>query len=215
MADEGKPPIAALFVQVGGCYYGQDGVDPWDQERDARTYTGMSPVVAHPPCKRWGRFWHGSTRKPHQFRLGEDQGTFGCAMTSVRNYGGVLEHPAHSRAFKWFGLPIPGEGQGWSAPDAWGGRSCYVEQGQYGHESNKPTWLYACRIDFAELNWTSGGQRLPQWMIDRYGYEKARRIGQVAMVGGKDKERIRDATPPEFRDILVALARSVYAEGLL
>lgn len=28
------------------------------------------------------------------------------------------------------------------------------------------------------------------------------------MVGGKDKTRIRDATPPEFRDVLLTIARS-------
>jgi hypothetical protein len=30
----------------------------------------------------------------------------------------------------------------------------------------------------------------------------------MAMVGGKDKTRIRNATPPEFRDLLLAIARS-------
>jgi hypothetical protein len=40
-------------------------------------------------------------------------------------------------------------------------------------------------------------------MIDRYGYEKARRIGVVAMIGGKDKTKIRNATPIAFRDILI------------
>jgi hypothetical protein len=45
-------------------------------------------------------------------------------------------------------------------------------------------------------------------MIERYGYEKARRIGVMAMVGGKEKTRIRNATPPEFRDLLLAIARS-------
>jgi hypothetical protein len=29
----------------------------------------------------------------------------------------------------------------------------------------------------------------------------------MAMVGGKDKTRIRNATPPEFRDVLLSLAR--------
>jgi hypothetical protein len=42
-----------------------------------------------------------------------------------------------------------------------------------------------------------------------HGYEKARRIGMMAMVGGKDKTKIRNATPPEFRDALIAIARSV------
>lgn len=60
--------IAALFVEVDGCYAGLPDVDPWPIERDARQYAGPHPVVAHPPCQRWGRFWHGSTRKPHQDR---------------------------------------------------------------------------------------------------------------------------------------------------
>ena len=46
--------IAALYVEKNGAYYGLDGVDPWDEERDARKYAGPWPVVAHPPCQRWG-----------------------------------------------------------------------------------------------------------------------------------------------------------------
>lgn len=204
--------IAALFVEPGGCYFGLPGVDPWPLERDARTYSGPHPVVAHPPCERWGRFWHGSTRKPHRYRMGEDGGCFAAALTAVRNYGGVLEHPAVSRAWTWFGLEQPVPGGGWTPPDRFGGRSCYVEQGRYGHAARKATWLYACGVDFPALDTSRGDQRIPQWMLDRYGYAKARRIGVVAMVGGKDKVRIRNATPPPFRDALLAMAATAAAE---
>jgi hypothetical protein len=44
--------------------------------------------------------------------------------------------------------------------------------------------------------------------LEKYGYEKARRIGMMAMVGGKDKTRIRNATPIEFRNILIEMAKS-------
>jgi len=64
------------------------------------------------------------------------------------------------------------------------------------------------REDLPELNWTKCAQRLPEWMIERYGYEKARRIGVVAMVGGKNKTRIRNATPQAFQDLLIGIARS-------
>lgn len=47
-------------------------------------------------------------------------------------------------------------------------------------------------------------------MVDRYGYEKARRIGVVAMVGGKNKTAIRNATPEPFRDVLLAIARQAH-----
>jgi len=45
-------------------------------------------------------------------------------------------------------------------------------------------------------------------MVERYGMAKARKIGQVAMVGGKDKTKIRNATPLQFRDLLLSIARS-------
>lgn len=204
--------IAALYVETDGCYFGLAGVDPWDQARDARTYAGPYPVVAHPPCQRWGRFWHGSTRKPHQYQLGDDGGCFEAALAAVRNFGGVLEHPADSRAWAHFGLKAPKRHGGWVPADFEGGWTCYVEQGFYGHASRKPTWLYAAGVDLPSLAWGRGEQRIPQWMIDRYGYEKARRIGVVAMVGGKNKTRIRNATPEPFRDLLISIAQSAYGQ---
>jgi hypothetical protein len=201
--------IAALYVETDGCYFGLPEVDPWDEARDARRYPGPHPVVAHPPCQRWGRFWHGSTRKPHQFKLGDDGGCFAAALGAVRNCGGVLEHPAHSHAWKAFGLVKPPTTGGWVQADDHGGWTCHVEQGHYGHFSRKPTWLYAVGCSLPDLNWSRGEQRLPDWMVERYGYEKARRIGVVAMVGGKDKTKIRNATPVAFRDVLLSLARSV------
>lgn len=202
--------IAALFVETGGCYYGMPDVDPWDEARDARQYAGPWPVVAHPPCQRWGRFWHGSTRKPHQYALGDDGGCFASALSSVIRCGGVLEHVADSHAWAFYNLRKPRRGDGWTSPDAHGGRSCYVEQGHYGHFSRKPTWLYACGVAFPELIWERAPQQLPQWMINRYGYVKARRIGVVAMAGGKRKTEIRNATPLAFRDVLLGIARSAY-----
>lgn len=206
--------VAALYVEPAGCYIGLSGVEPWDEARDARKYAGPWPVVAHPPCQRWGRFWHGSTRKPHQYKLGDDGGCFAAALHAVLTWGGVLEHPAHSKAWDSFGLLKPIAGKGWQCSDRHMGGQwvsywvCYVEQGHYGHASRKPTWLLACTYSKPpELNWTKGEQRLPAWMIERYGYEKARRIGVVAMVGGKNKTAIRNATPEPFRDLLLSIAR--------
>lgn len=207
--------IAALYVETGGCYFGLPDVDPWDEARDARLYAGPHPVVAHPPCQRWGRFWHGSTRKPHQFKLGDDGGCFEKALYAVCEWGGVIEHPAHSKAFDAFKIRKPNLGAGWEFDDKLLLWVCHVEQGHYGHFSRKPTWLIACggrrgnptKDELPELNWTRGQQRLPEWMIERYGYEKARRMGVVAMVGGKNKTRIRNATPLPFRDVLRGIAR--------
>lgn len=200
--------IAALFVEPSGVYSNLPGVELWDETRDARKYPGPYPVVAHPPCQRWGRFWHGSTRKPHQFKLGADEGAFHAALAAVRNWGGVLEHPEHSHAWRWFGLTLP-RPTGWTRADMRGGWTCRVEQGFYGHLSRKPSWLYAHGVDLLQLRWGRGEQRLHPVALAKHGYAKARRIGMMAMVGGKDKTRIREATTPEFRDALIALAESV------
>ena len=188
--------VAALYVEPDGVYADLPGVDPWPEARDARTYAGPHPVVAHPPCQRWGRFWHGSTRRPHQFKLGDDGGCFAAALAAVRTWGGVLEHPADSHAWAWFGLNRPSRDGGWVAADFVGGWACYVEQGHYGHMGRKPTWLYAAHVDLPEMRWGVGVQRLHPVALERHGYEKARRIGMLAMVGGKDKTKIRNATPP-------------------
>ena len=199
--------IAALFVDKTGIYSGLDDVDIWDIDRDARKYGGRAPVVAHPPCERWGRYWHGSPRKPHQYRLGDDGGTFAAALRAVRAWGGVLEHPADSHAWRSFNLPAPPRSGGWIVADLAGGMTCCVEQGHYGHLARKRTWLYACNTGLPELIWGPSGQRLPAYAVERYGYAKARRIGVMAAIGGKDKTRIRNATPTEFRDVLLSIAR--------
>jgi hypothetical protein len=84
--------IAALFVETGGSYYGLPDVDPWDEARDARQYPGPYPVVAHPPCQRWGKLWAGnpSVIKATGVRKakGDDGGCFEAALESVRKWGG-------------------------------------------------------------------------------------------------------------------------------
>lgn len=202
--------IAALYVEKDGPYFGLPGVDPWDETRDARKYEGPYPVVAHPPCQRWGRFWHGSTRKPHQYKLGDDGGCFKAALDAVRKWGGVIEHPADSKAWDAFGLPKPPRAGGWipvpTRPREW---VCCVYQGHYGHLSGKATWLYVAGMyysDLPALKWGKTEQRIHPRALELHGYEKARRIGMMAMVGGKNKTRIRNSTPPEFQDLLLSIA---------
>lgn len=47
--------IAALFVESDGVYQNIDGIECWDVKRDARKYKGPYPVIAHPPCQKWGK----------------------------------------------------------------------------------------------------------------------------------------------------------------
>ena len=200
--------VAALFVETGGCYFGLPDVDPWDKDRDARRYLGPDPVVAHPPCERWGRYWGGAPNKPHQYQLGDDDGCFEAALRAVRRFGGVLEHPADSHAWAAFGLHRPSRKPGWTPADEVRGWTCYVEQGHYGHMSRKGSWLYVCGgTGLPDLLWGPCEQRIHPVALAKHGYAKSRRIGMMAMVGGKDKTRIRNATPIPFRDLLLSIAR--------
>lgn len=208
--------IAALYVQTDGSYYNLPGVNPWDQNKDARMYMGPHPVVAHPPCQRWGKMWKGqpgNINRGKVERKGDDQGCFKSALFDVRRFGGVLEHPEHSNAWELFGLAKPPRAGGWIKADDHGGWTCRVEQGQYGHYAPKPTWLYAVGIaDLPELRWgvnPVSDDAFPPEVVARRGIEYCRKAGLMAFRGGGKDSTPRIATPPEFRDLLIALARSV------
>jgi hypothetical protein len=64
------------------------------------------------------------------------------ALASVRQFGGVLEHPKGSTLFRSYDLPLPGH-----LPDAFGGITIEVRQCDWGHVARKWTWLYVvgCR----------------------------------------------------------------------
>lgn len=194
--------IAALYVETNGCYFGLPGVDPWDIHRDARRYPGPYPVVAHPPCERWGRFSDGSPMKK-AYQTGDDGGCFAAALASLRRWGGVLEHPAHSKAFVAHGIPTPPK-SGWLQI---GYREwvCQVEQGHYGHVARKATWLLVVGERPPELIWGPAEQRLPAKRLAERGYESARRCGAVANQSHKQRQR----TPPAFRDLLLSIAETV------
>ena len=204
--------IAALFVDPNGCYANIEGVDLWDENRDARKYTGPWPVVAHPPCARWGRYWFGGPSAKVRRIKGDDGGCFASAIASVRRFGGVIEHPEASAAWLAHGLMEPPRFGGWvSSGMIDGGWTCCVEQGHYGHRARKPTWLYAVRADPPALRW---GKSAAEGKAIDAGYHSAaeraaaRAAGTLAG-GGRLGKRARAATPPEFRDVLIAMARSV------
>lgn len=128
-------------------------VEWYDEARDARTYRGSLPVVAHPPCGPWGRLRHLSRRDSREHAL--------HAVGVVRRNGGALEHPAHSKLWGECLLPYPGE-----LPDAFGGVTIEVNQCDFGHVARKPTWVYLVGArSVGELpprreptHWISGGR---------------------------------------------------------
>ena len=194
--------IAALYVDPGGCYSALPGIELWDKSRDARTYCGPHPVVAHPPCATWCRL-AGLVEARWGKKRGEDGGCFEAALKAVRRWGGVLEHPAFSDAFKRFGLPSPPY-TGWQATIC-GGWVCYVEQGRYGHLAKKATWLYAHGIEKPPpMHWgwrrdSNADMALVSWCGNHTKANDQRpRVGKKAAA----------ATPPAFRDALLEIARS-------
>jgi hypothetical protein len=210
--------IAALYVKKDGAYYGLPDVDPWDQERDARQYNGPWPVVAHPPCQRWGKMWAGSPSVIAKTGVrkvkGDDSGCFEAALAAVRKWGGVLEHPWGSHAWPHFGLNTPPRNGWWIPADFIGGWTCCVEQGRYGHYARKPTLLYAYGCDLPMLDWGESEPRIPQWAIDRYGLQRAKRIGELSFQGGGTDSAPRIGTPEPFRELLLTMARSVTKDRL-
>ncbi len=191
--------VAALYVETGGTYYGLDGVDPWDEQRDARLYDGPWPVVAHPPCNHWCQLASVNASRYLTFNIGDDGGTFKAALQAVRTFGGVLEHPAYSLAWAQYALPVPGHG-GWTQSIDDPGWTTAVSQVAYGHDARKRTWLYAVGCELPKLNWSEPLAR-GQVGSGPHPGNKALRLQ-----GGKSS-----TTTAEFRDVLLDMARSCVA----
>ena len=197
--------IAALFVETNGVYFSLPDIEPWDEKRDARKYDGPYPVVAHPPCERWGRYWGGSPATWPRLKLGDDGGCFEAALRAVRRFGGVVEHPEGSHAWRLFQLQTPPRCGGWITADFSGGWTCCVEQGHYGHRARKATWLYAHGLLPPPLKW---GRAPGDFVRLDEGFHSARERARAVKTGACQRlsKRQRSATPAEFRDILISIA---------
>jgi hypothetical protein len=195
--------VAALFVLPDGPYSALDCVDLWDQGRDARLYAGPHRVIAHPPCERWGRYWHGGPSARVRRIKGDDDGCFAAALHSVRTFGGILEHPADSAAWDAFGLAKPPRSGGWINADFEGGWTCCVYQGWYGHRAQKATWLYAAHVPLPTLRWGKSprGVRLDEGFHSAAERRRAIRTGACQ----KLSKRQRTETPIAFRNLLLGI----------
>ena len=196
--------VAALYVEPNGPYVGLDGVEVWDEARDARTYAGPHPVVAHPPCARWS-ILAGLVEAVHGYKRGEDGGCFESALDSVRRFGGILEHPANTSAWTAHGLIRPCE-MGWTVSDWEGGWTCRVSQWRYGHAAGKETWLYAVGCNLPSIDWRRAGPGAMKLDKNTHAY-RPNRPKLIERMSGSDPRR--KTTPEPFRDLLLSMARSV------
>lgn len=132
--------VAALFTRAVN-HYSIQGVEAFDIERDARTFSLGCPVIAHPPCRSWSRLRRFA--KPRE----DEKDLARWAVFVVRHCGGVLEHPSGSALFQELGLPKPGS----TDRDAFGGWVLPVSQKWWGHRAEKRTWLYIVGIEPRDL----------------------------------------------------------------
>ena len=108
----------------------------------------------------------------------------------------MVEHPAFSDAWKEYGLARP-KNIGWTktSDKEW---VCEVWQSAYGHKANKATWLYyfGLRSPF-DLRWDRpiGTHQI--------GFHDQRGKSRNKPTLGK---REANATPVEFRNVLIELA---------
>jgi hypothetical protein len=160
-------------------------------------------------------------------RKGDDGGCFDRALWAVRTFGGVLEHPEASHAWKWHGIKTPPKDGGWVRADDFG-VTCCVEQGHYGHRARKATWLYVVGGIPSDLIW---GPCVSDVRLDR-GFHSAEErrafYANSSDLGGQRKSELMDeweeatgrkhfrrmgerelsATPIQFRDLLISIAES-------
>lgn len=182
-----KKNVAILCASRNSIYKTIPGCDVYDIDRDARTFPGQVPVVAHPMCRCWGNFSQ-LAKATDLERLDEMMLGLFCAR-QVRACGGVLEQPSNSGLFSFAGLPSP--------TDSGQGFTIQVPQYWWGHRGQKETWLWFYGIkkrDLPEMPFELDGPRRIQveWMSG-------------CRAGEESNERAR--TPKAFAYWLVECAR--------
>ena len=180
--------VAVLFARSDSNYFALPGCDVFDVARDARTYAGTLPVVAHPPCRSWGRLRQFAKPRDDEKQLGP------FAVQQVRRTGGVLEHPAWSTLWGACGMPAPGFGC-----DAFGGWTLGICQKDFGHRALKPTWLYIVGVSPLDLPPFPLTLGRPTHVI------RPSRNGEGALICTKSE---REHTPQQLAVWLVAVAAS-------
>lgn len=177
--------VAVLFARADSCYKALPGCDVWDADRDARRWPGGCPVVAHPPCRAWGRLRHFAKPRPDEKALAL------WAVEQVRKFGGVLEHPASSTLWPAAELPAPGN------RDQWGGWTLPIHQHWWGHRAEKATLLYIVGCEPANV------PPLPYRMDEpTHVVQSRKRTGSRPHIAKAEREH----TPPELAKWLVELA---------
>jgi hypothetical protein len=131
--------ITVLFARADSAYKQYADLDVYDAARDALTFKGNTPVIAHPPCRAWGRLSHMANPREGERELAL------FALDKVRALGGILEHPKGSKLWKEKRLPLGDD------VDEHGGFTLEIDQYDFGHVAPKKTLLYIVGVSKADL----------------------------------------------------------------
>ena len=197
------PPrtVAILCASRKTAYREIPDLEIYDEVRDARTFTGEMPVIAHPPCRRWTKFGMAMTKArftrtgietPQDEIDAERELGLWCARQVVKE-GGILEQPEGSKLFAAAGLPLPGAMQ---SRDSF---SLKVWQKWWGYPVKKATWLYFRQIPMTAIEipfvlWNPAPREMWHW------YNQGKGSGQA-------NAHTRSMTVPSLAEWLVHLAR--------
>ncbi len=184
--------VSVLFCRKDSIYKIL-GCDVWDIERNATLYTGPNPVICHPPCRAWGCYKGIAKPRPGEKELAV------FAVSQVRKFGGVLEHPRGSSLWKDQGLPTG------TNRDDFGGFSLHINQHWFGHKAEKKTLLYIVGTEPTNIPEYPISLNVPEYVIDsklKKKYCESHKIAYKKRV----TDREREATPVEFAKWLIKLA---------
>lgn len=180
--------VAVLFARSDSIYKEMADCDVYDIERDALTFGGGMPVIAHPPCRSWGNLAQFAKPRPGERELAL------WAVDRVRENGGVLEHPVTSKLWKEKPLPAPGQ------RDEYGGFTVVLPQWWFGHRCQKMTSLYICGCSWRDLPPMELRLGEAEYVVSysrRKGRPNKKEIGKAE----------REKTPQKFAEFLVEIAR--------
>jgi hypothetical protein len=171
--------VAALFTRSDS-HYKSMGLECYEFERNALTWPGGTPGVFHPPCRAWGKYKTWANPRAGEKDLAR------WSMSKVRQFGGVVEHPASSDLWKEFHT------LGYGMRDEFGGVLFPLMQSWYGHRAPKETALYLVGAPVPDLSGVFTSQLAS---------------GRIENMGKAERER----TPPAFALFLANLAQSCEA----
>ena len=190
--------MTALYVRRDSHYH-QLGVDAYDEDRDARTATPAGPIVAHPPCRCWGKLK--GLAKPLDRQAEMDMARSCVAL--IRQNGGVLEHPVGSSLWMDQGLPMPGE-----CDDRFSGYTIEIDQYDFGHPCRKRTLLYIVGCPKSELPpLPEPNTSPPVYSIAGYTARKGKGTGGGRKGTKNASRKMREMTPLRLGVWLITVAQ--------